>query len=367
MVLSHARALLAGPGVAAVAADLRDPAAVLADPELRALIDPAEPVCVILGAVLHFLDADAAREVTAEYARLIAPDSCLVISCAAYDDEALAKRLAAEYTAGQFVNHTREDVVSFFAGLELVGPGVTEAQTWRPWTVPASAAAPRGPRAGRRGPASTLTSSAPACTAQVSAVSGTSSPVAGAAEHHALRHALAGDAGDAAHGAGKPAVVELQGAGQVGALAAVGVVPRCGQGGQFPDGMDVAGPAVPQLVAAVLLAQHGIGPPPQLGQLRRVCLAVQADPVRGGGPAGCGGVQGVGDGLGEFLEAGGEVQVAAEPGAVEALVYQRDLAAQGGYLAARAARLSPRACAGGSACGLVIVFLGRAVGERPDR
>ena len=133
MVLSHARALLAAPGVAAVAADLRDPAAVLADPDLRAVIDPAEPVCVILGAVLHFLDAGTAREVTAGYARLIAPGSCLVISCAVYDDEALAKRLAAEYTAGQFVNHTREDVTSFFAGLDLVGPGVTEAQTWRAW------------------------------------------------------------------------------------------------------------------------------------------------------------------------------------------------------------------------------------------
>jgi O-methyltransferase involved in polyketide biosynthesis len=136
MVLSHARALLAALaalGVTVVAADLRDPAAVLADPELRTVIDPAGPVCVILGAVLHFLDVGTAREVTAGYARLIAPGSCLVISCASYDDEALAKRLAAEYTAGQFVNHTREDVVSFFAGLELVGPGVSEAQTWRPW------------------------------------------------------------------------------------------------------------------------------------------------------------------------------------------------------------------------------------------
>lgn len=133
MVLSHIRALLAGPGVAAVAADLRDPAAVLADQDLRAVINPAEPVCVILGAVLHFLDADAAREVTAGYARLIAPGSYTVISCAVYDDEALAKKLAAEYTAGQFVNHTREDVTSFFAGLDLAGPGVTEAQTWRAW------------------------------------------------------------------------------------------------------------------------------------------------------------------------------------------------------------------------------------------
>ena len=83
MVLSHARALLAtNDGVRAVSADLRDPAAVLAHPELRAVIDPARPACIILGAVLHFLDADAARAVTAGYARLMAPGSCLVISVA---------------------------------------------------------------------------------------------------------------------------------------------------------------------------------------------------------------------------------------------------------------------------------------------
>jgi O-methyltransferase involved in polyketide biosynthesis len=134
VVLSHARALLAtGDGVAAVAADLHDPAAVLSHPELRAVIDPAEPVCAIFGAVLHFLEADAARAVTATYARLIAPGSCLVISCASYDDEALAKRLAAEYTGATWHNHSRADVESFFAGLELTGPGVTEAGTWRSW------------------------------------------------------------------------------------------------------------------------------------------------------------------------------------------------------------------------------------------
>ena len=70
VVLAHARALLAtSDGVTAVAADLRDPAAVLADPGLRAVIDLARPVAVLLGAVLHFLDADAARQVTAGYAR----------------------------------------------------------------------------------------------------------------------------------------------------------------------------------------------------------------------------------------------------------------------------------------------------------
>jgi O-methyltransferase involved in polyketide biosynthesis len=136
VVLSHARALLAtSNGVTAVAADLRDPAAVLVDPQLRAVIDLREPVCVILAAVLHFLDADAARQVTAGYARLTAPGSCLVLSVACYDDEALGKRLSAEYTAATWHNHSRTDVESFFAGLDLVGPGVTEAQTWRPWML----------------------------------------------------------------------------------------------------------------------------------------------------------------------------------------------------------------------------------------
>ncbi len=87
----------------------------------------------------------------------------------------------------------------------------------------------------------------------------------GTAARDAFRHACPGDGGDAAHGAGEPAVVELQGAGQVGPVAAVGVVPCGGQGGQFPDGVDVASPAVPQLVPAVMLAEHGIGPLPQLG------------------------------------------------------------------------------------------------------
>src|SRR6185312_7189912 len=91
------------------------------------------PVCVILGAVLHFMDAGAARAVTAGYVRLMTPASCLVISVASFDNEDLGKQLAAEYTAATWHNHTPADVESFFAGLQLVGPGVTEAQTWRAW------------------------------------------------------------------------------------------------------------------------------------------------------------------------------------------------------------------------------------------
>ena len=84
---------------------------------------------------------------------------------------------------------------------------------------------------------------------------------------------------------GEPPVVELQGAGQVRTFAAVDVVPFCGQGGQFPDGLDMAGPAVPQLITRIVLAQHRVGPPPQPGQLCIEGLAVQADPARGRGTA----------------------------------------------------------------------------------
>jgi len=57
---------------------------------------------------------------------------------ASFDDEGLGKQLAEEYTAAQWHNHTAADVASFFAGLDMAGPGVTEAQTWRAWqTEPA--------------------------------------------------------------------------------------------------------------------------------------------------------------------------------------------------------------------------------------
>jgi hypothetical protein len=52
---------------------------------------------------------------------------------ACYDDETLGKQLAAEYTTAPFYNHAPADILSFFAGLEMAGPGLAEAQTWRAW------------------------------------------------------------------------------------------------------------------------------------------------------------------------------------------------------------------------------------------
>jgi len=133
VVLTHARALLATDGVTAAEADLRDPAAVLGHPALRAVIDPAKPAAVIFGAVLHFLNADAARAVIAGYTSRMVPGSYLIITCASFDNHELAGQLAEEYTAATFCNHPAEVVESFFDGLELIGPGINEALTWRAW------------------------------------------------------------------------------------------------------------------------------------------------------------------------------------------------------------------------------------------
>jgi S-adenosyl methyltransferase len=65
----HGQALLArGEGLAAVQADLTEPQTVLADPQVRAVIDMSQPIAVvILAAVLHFLPADSAAAVCARY------------------------------------------------------------------------------------------------------------------------------------------------------------------------------------------------------------------------------------------------------------------------------------------------------------
>ena len=63
-----------------------------------------------------------------------------------------------------------------------------------------------------------------------------------------------------------------------------------------------------------MAAEQGVGPTPQVGQLGVVGVAVQADPVRGGGAQGRLGLQRVGDGLGRLVEPAAQVQVGAESG-----------------------------------------------------
>jgi SAM-dependent methyltransferase len=128
----HASALLATrDGVVALLADLTEPATVLSAPALQGVIDLEKPVCVLLACVLHFMDADVAREVVAGYARLLAPGSVVAVSVVVNDDDELWEQMQGTYTAGSLYNHSRDDLASFLGALEMVPPGIALAHAWR--------------------------------------------------------------------------------------------------------------------------------------------------------------------------------------------------------------------------------------------
>ncbi|MGP4025490.1 SAM-dependent methyltransferase [Actinomadura sp. 3N407] len=84
LVIAHARALLVdGGNIAALHADIRDPASILGSPEVRRLIDPAEPVALVFSSVLHFLPG--AADLVAALAGTAPPGSAVVVSHATAD------------------------------------------------------------------------------------------------------------------------------------------------------------------------------------------------------------------------------------------------------------------------------------------
>jgi SAM-dependent methyltransferase len=139
IVLAHARALMGGSSegqVAFIQADLREPEAILGDPAVARTLDLARPVGLVLVGVMHHLrDDDDPRRVVATLVGALAPGSYLVLSQSTPDfDPAAMAALAAASEEGGIANVPRSlaDTEPFFAGLELVEPGLVPMATWRP-------------------------------------------------------------------------------------------------------------------------------------------------------------------------------------------------------------------------------------------
>jgi hypothetical protein len=134
----HYQALLhAVPNAAAVHGDARKPHAVLADPDVTALIDARRPVGVLMTATLDLiLDEEDPDGIVRAFTGAMAPGSHLAICD--FADEALTPaerarrdRFAAE--DGLVVTfRPRSRIAAFFDGLELVEPGLVPAPEWRP-------------------------------------------------------------------------------------------------------------------------------------------------------------------------------------------------------------------------------------------
>jgi hypothetical protein len=155
LVLAHARALLNGaPGTTAyLSADLREPGKILR--EAAGLLDFGQPVAVMLVAVLHHItDAEDPDGIVTTLTAALPPGSHLVISHPAADVQTEAvTRVATQYNqdvaTGQ-TRRTREQVVGFFKGLELLSPGVVQTPQWRPEATPPTTPVPMWAGAGRK-------------------------------------------------------------------------------------------------------------------------------------------------------------------------------------------------------------------------
>jgi hypothetical protein len=132
----HSQALLGGgsPQVVAVGGDVRDPGAILADPAIRAAgFTLAQPACVILACILHFLDAPTAQGVVHRLVRALAPGSYVAISVG-YAPGHAGDDFARTYNAQdgpRIYAHSRDQITAMFDGLELLPPGLADAATWQ--------------------------------------------------------------------------------------------------------------------------------------------------------------------------------------------------------------------------------------------
>jgi SAM-dependent methyltransferase len=137
VAVAHSRAILSrNQNAAAIQADLRDPAAILADDTTRRLIDFSQPAGLLLVAVLHFIaDAEEPARLVATLRDALAPGSYLVLCHAAAAGSIMAQPLEKVYNqsvSGSLRIRSGSEILPFFEGFELLDPGLVSGPEWRP-------------------------------------------------------------------------------------------------------------------------------------------------------------------------------------------------------------------------------------------
>ena len=139
IVLVHANALLAGHDpqrTTVIQADLRDPDAILGHPATNSVLNFAEPIAILLVAVLHFImDDEDPVGIVDRLKQVMVPGSYLVVSHGTSDiDPERAAEAVRTYNQGgaRIIARTGEQIRRFFEGLEPVDPGLVQLPLWRP-------------------------------------------------------------------------------------------------------------------------------------------------------------------------------------------------------------------------------------------
>jgi O-methyltransferase involved in polyketide biosynthesis len=141
IAVAHSNTILAdNDNALAIQADLRNAEQVLEHPDTRRLLDLSRPVALIIAGVLQYIgDEDDPAGMIARYTERLAPGSYVALSHPSMDGLTDQRRAGArnatsvyDRTATPFTYRSREEFEAFFAGLEMVDPGVTFMWSWRP-------------------------------------------------------------------------------------------------------------------------------------------------------------------------------------------------------------------------------------------
>lgn len=145
MVIAHAHALLTGSDEGATAfvdADLRVPPEVLA--KAGEVLDLDRPVTLsIIGVLGHVPTMAEAAELVRAYMADLPSGSFLVVGDNVMPDDPVAVEALEQWNEGAalaYRSHTLAEFTSYFAGLELLEPGVVPSTRWLPETRKAGAA-----------------------------------------------------------------------------------------------------------------------------------------------------------------------------------------------------------------------------------
>jgi S-adenosyl methyltransferase len=143
LVLVHARALLtSGPDGTTdyIDADLHNPDQILR--QAAGTLDFSEPVALMLLGILgHVVDYDQARDIVHRLVAALPSGSYLVVNDGTnvVNPEARNAATQASIDAGTpYISRSPQDVAGYFAGLELLEPGVVSSPRWRPDLDPGS-------------------------------------------------------------------------------------------------------------------------------------------------------------------------------------------------------------------------------------
>jgi SAM-dependent methyltransferase len=138
LVSAHAAALMAGPNVVTLRADLREPEQLLGDKQVRGLLDFDQPVGIMLMCVLHCLwDREDPWGIVRQFRDAVVPGSYLALSHMTGEAHPEAAnglfRMTQElHWNTPLISRDRTDIARFFDGFTLVEPGLVPPARWRP-------------------------------------------------------------------------------------------------------------------------------------------------------------------------------------------------------------------------------------------